>query len=106
MQAAKKVFKNKSDNFETMKNIVKVYTINRECVVQEEVIISPELHFLFFSEFTLQINLPEEESIILSCEEKPVHGFYDNSTDICKRNNIDQYIHRSDSSFAGGKDVF
>ena len=44
-QAAREAFDTKPDQFNTMKNILKAYTSNGECSVQEAVYhISPELH--------------------------------------------------------------
>ena len=43
-KAVPKAFDNKLDQFNTMKNILKTYTSNRECSVQEVYHILPELH--------------------------------------------------------------
>ena len=72
-QAAREAFDNKLDQFNTMKNILKAYTSNRECSVQEAVYhILPELHLrrVFPGVQFVNTNLPEERSKILQSEEQ------------------------------------
>ena len=73
-----------------MKNILKAYTSNRECSVQEAVYnILPELHLrrVFPGVQFVNTNLPEESSKILQNEEQ-LSSLPEDSTDIFKRNNI------------------
>ena len=89
-QAAREAFDTKLDQFNTMKNILKAYTSNRECSVQEAVYnILPELHLrrVFPGVQFVNTNLPEESSKILQTEEQ-LSSLPEDSTDIFKRNNI------------------
>ena len=64
-QAAREAFDTNLDQFNTMKNILKAYTSNRECSVQEAVYhILPELHLrrAFAGMQFVNTNLPEERS--------------------------------------------
>ena len=72
-QAGREAFGTKLDQFNTMKNILKAYTSNRECSVQEAVYhILPELHLrrVFPVVQFVNTNLPEESSKILQTEEQ------------------------------------
>ena len=72
-QAGREAFGTKLDQFNTMKNILKAYTNNRECSVQEAVYhILPELHLrrVFPVVQFVNTNLPEESSKILQTEEQ------------------------------------
>ena len=72
-QAALEAFNTKLDQFNAMKNILKAYTSNRKCSVQEAVYhILPELHLrrVFPGVQFVNTNLPEESSKILQNEEQ------------------------------------
>ena len=72
-QAVREAFDNKLDQFNTMKNILKAYTSNRECSVQAVVYhILPELHLRRFFPGVQFVNkyLPEERSKIPQTEEQ------------------------------------
>ena len=89
-QAAREAFDTKLEQSNTMKNILKAYTSNRECSVQEAVYnILPELHLrrVFPGVQFVNTNLPEESSKILQTEEQ-LSSLPEDSTDIFKRNNI------------------
>ena len=89
-QAAREAFDTKLDQSNTMKNILKAYTSNRECSVQEAVYnILPELHLRRVVPRVqfVNTNLPEESSKILQTEEQ-LSSLPKDSTDIFKRNNI------------------
>ena len=89
-QAAREAFDTKLDQSNTMKNILKAYTSNRECSVQEAVYnILPELHLrrVVPGVQFVNTNLPEESSKILQTEEQ-LSSLPKDSTDIFKRNNI------------------
>ena len=104
-QAALEAFNTKLDQFNAMKNILKAYTSNRECSVQEAVYhILPELHLrrVFPGVQFVNTNLPEESSKILQNEEK-LSSLPEDSTNIFKRNNIDRYLVRPSVSFCDGK---
>ena len=100
-QGAGEFFDTKVDQFNSMKNILKVYTSYRKCSVQEAVYhILPELHLrrVFPGVQFVNTNLPEERSKILQTEEK-LSSLPDDSTDIFKRNNIDCYLEDDQSGF-------
>ena len=100
-QGADEFFDTKVDQFNSMKNILKVYTSYRKCSVQEAVYhILPELHLrrVFPGVQFVNTNLPEERSKILQTEEK-LSSLPDDSTDIFKRNNIDCYLEDDQSGF-------
>ena len=95
----------KLDQFNTMKNILKAYTSNRECSVQEAVYnILPELHLrrVFPGVQFVNTNLPEEHSKILQTQDQ-LSYLPEDSDDIFKRNNIDRYLARPSVSFCDGK---
>ena len=101
-QAVLEAFDNKLDQFNTMKIILKAYTSNRECSVQEAVYhILPELHVrrVFPGVQFVNTNLPEERSKILQTEEQ----LSSLPEDIFKRNNIGCYLARPAVSFFDGK---
>ena len=71
-KAAREAFDTKLDQFNTLKNILKAYTSNRECSVQDAVFhIFPELYLrrVFPGVQSVNTNLPEERSKILQTEE-------------------------------------
>ena len=71
-KAAREAFDTKLDQFNTLKNILKAYTSNRECSVQDAVFhILPELYLrrVFPGVQSVNTNLPEERSKILQTEE-------------------------------------
>ena len=95
----------KLDQFNTMKNILKAYTSNRECSVQEAVYhIFPELHLrrVFPGVQFVNTALPEGRSKILQTEGQ-LSSLPEDSNDFFKRNNIDRYLPRSTVSFCDGK---
>ena len=95
-QVAHEAFDAKLDQFNTMKNILKAYTNNGECSVQEAAYhILPELHLrrIFPGVQFVNTNLPEERSKALLTEEQ-LSSLPEDSTDIFRRNNIDRYIAR------------
>ena len=94
-QAAQEAFDAKLDQFNTMKNIYKAYTSNRECYVQED------LRRVFPGVQFANTNLPEERSNVLLTEEQ-ISFLPEDSTDIFRRNSIDRYIARPSVSFCDG----
>ena len=100
-QAALESFDTKLYQFNTIKNILKAYTSNRECSVQEAV---PELHLrrVFPGVQFVNTNLPEESSKTLQTEEQS-SSLPENSTDLFKRNNIDRYLATPSVLFCDGK---
>ena len=101
-QAVREAFDIKLDQFNTIKIILKAYTSNRECFVQEAVYhILPELHLrrVFPGVQFVNTNLPEKRSKILQTE-KPLSSLPE---DIFKRNNNGCYLARPSVSFFDGK---
>ena len=93
------------DQFNTMKNILKAYTSNRECSVQEAAYhILPELHLrrVFPGVQFVNTYLPEERSKRLQTEKK-LSPLPKDSTDIFKRKSIDCYLARPSILFCDGK---
>ena len=104
-QAAREAFDTKLDQFNTVKNILKAYTSNKECSVQEAVYnIFPELHLRRFFPEVQFVNtiLPEERSKILQTEGQ-LSSLPEDRNDFFKRNNIDLYLARSSVLFCDGK---
>ena len=104
-QTAREAFDTKLDQSHAIKNVLKAYTSNRECSVQEAVYhILPKLHLrnVFPAMQFVNANLPEEGSKILQTEER-LSSLPEDSTDIFNRNNIDRYPARSSVSFCDGK---
>ena len=95
----------KLDQFNTMKNILKAYTSNRECSVQEAVYhIFPELHLrrVFPGVQFVNTALPEGRSKIIQTEGQ-LSSLPEDSNNFFKRNNIDRYLPRSPVPFCDGK---
>ena len=104
-KAAREAFDTKLDQFNTMKNILKAYTSNREYSVQEAVYhILPELYLrrIFPRVKFVKTNLPEERSKMLQTEEQ-LNSLPEDSTDFFKRKNIDRYLARPSVSFCDEK---
>ena len=94
-QVAQEAFEAKLDQFNTMKNIYKAYTSNRECSAQEDLRrVFPVVQFV-------NTNLPEERSNVLLAE-KQISFLPEDSTNIFRRNSIDRYIARPSVSFCDG----
>ena len=104
-QAAREAIKMNYYSYEQMKAIAHAYITKRECSVQEAVYrIMPKLwlrksylHIIFANS-----NLPGNRFRICLSEEE-INELPDESNDISKRNMIDHYLDRPDSTFKNGR---
>ena len=104
-QAAKEAFNSNKTNIEQMRSIARAYATKRECSVQEAVyLLMPELWLrkTFPGVVFANSNLPENRFRIFRSKEE-IDELPEDSLDIFKRNMIDRYIDRPNSSFLNGK---
>ena len=104
-QAAKEAVTTNKSKFEQMKAIAREYATKRECSVQEAVYhIMPELWLRKTSPRVMfaNSNLPENRYKLFRTQEE-INELPEDSTDIFKRNMLDRYIDRPNSTFKGGK---
>ena len=90
-RAVKEAWENKSNNYDYMKLISRVYYSKRECSVQEAVYhIMPELWFrkVFTAVLSANTNLPENRYRVC-VSEKEIKQLPESSTDIFKTNMLD-----------------
>ena len=104
-QAAMEAVTQNKEKFEQMKSIARAYITKIECYVQEAVYhIIPELWLRKMCPGVLfaNSNLPENRYKMFRTHED-LSELPEDSTDIFKRNMLDRYIDRQDSTFQGGK---
>ena len=104
-QAAREAKKVNHNSYEQMKAISRAYIIKRECSVQEAVyLIMPELWLRksYPRVIFANSNLPGNRFRICLSEEE-INELPSESTDIFKRNMLDRYLDRPDSTFKNSK---
>ena len=104
-EAMKDAFEKQLDNYEQMKSVAHAYTNKRECSIQECVyhLLSGQwLRKTFPGVVFANSNVPEKRYRICLNEEE-IAQLPEESTDVFKKNMIDRYIDRPNSSVDGGK---
>ena len=104
-QAVKEALNSNKTSVEQMRSIARAYAMKRECSVQEAVyILMPELWLrkTFPAVVFANSNLPENRYRIC-CSKEELHDLPEDSIDVFKRNMIDRYMERPNSSFANRK---
>ena len=104
-QAAKEAYESGHSAAEKMKSIAKAYRTNREMSVQEATaVILPQIWLRKTSPQVIfaNSNLPDDRYRIFKTEEE-ILNMADDETNVFKRNMLDRYIDRPNSSFKNGK---
>ena len=103
-QAAKEAKELDKSSYEQMKSIARAYITKRECSVQEAVYhVMPELWLRksYPCVNFINTNMPEKRFRVCRTEEE-LGQLPADSTDVFKRNMLDRYMDRPNSSFKGG----
>ena len=104
-EALKEAINLEKSSYEAMKDIAKAYNTNRECSVQEAVYLTmPELWLrkCFPAIQFVNTNLPDERYRVFKSEEE-IEELEEDSPNVFKRNMLDRYIERPNSTFKNGK---
>ena len=104
-QAAKEAKELNKSSYEQMKSIARAYITKRECSVQEAVChVMPELWLRksYPCVIFINTNMPEKHFRVCRTEDK-LGELPEDSTDVFKRNMLDRYIDRPNTSCKGGK---
>ena len=106
MQEALKEAKDSNDSqYEKMSKIAKVYNSNRESSIQEAIYLTmPELWLrkCFPAVTFINTNLPDERYRIFKSKEE-IEELPEDSEDLFKRNMLNRYVDRPNTTFKGGK---
>ena len=104
-QAAQEAYENNDDAFTKMKSIAKAYTTKREVSVQEAVyLVLPELWLrkIFPAVVFANSNIPEKRYRVCLTE-KEIKELPEDSIAIFKRNMVDRYCDRPNTTFRNAK---
>ena len=104
-EALKEAVNLEKSSYEAIRSIAKAYNTNRECSVQEAVYLTmPELWLrkCFPAIQFINTNLPNERYRVFKSEEE-LEDLDDDSSNVFKRNMLDRYLERPDSTFKNGQ---